>query len=118
MILFLFTIVFIAQLIITAAIIIKLVDVDLAIIELDEKMQASESVTKCSLYYLKEITESYKELTNVTFQNFDKKLNKSKTEKMKSAIISLIIALLPKHIRKIIDSSKWGYKIAKYLYKL
>ena len=42
MILFLFTIVFIAQLIIAAAIIIKLIDLDLAIIELDEKLQAAE----------------------------------------------------------------------------
>ena len=118
MILFLFTIVFIAQLIITTAIIIKLIDADLAIIALDENLQESRAITKCSLYYAKEITCAYKELTQATFKNLDKKLRKSNIEKIKTAIISLIIALLPKNIRKIINSSKWGYKIAKYLYKL
>ena len=118
MILFLFTIVFIAQLIITAAIISKLLDFDIAIITLDERLQTAKPITECSMYYLKEVTESYKDLVSITFQNFDKKLNKSKTARLKSAIISLIIALLPKNIRKIINSTTWGFKIARYLYKL
>ena len=42
MILFLFAIVFIAQLIIATAIIMKLIDIDLAILEFDEKLQAEQ----------------------------------------------------------------------------
>ena len=118
MILFLFAIVFIAQLIIAAALIIKLVDIDIAILIMDEELQARESVVKCSMYYLKEVTESYKELTRVTFENLDKKLRKSNAEKLKSAVISLIVAFLPKRLRRFINSSKWGFRIAKYLYNL
>ena len=115
MILFLFTIVFIAQLIIAAAIIIKLIDLDLAIIELDEKLQAERAITKCSLYYLKEVVENYKVLVSLTFENFDKKFKKSKHEKIKSTVLYLSTAILPKPYRTFIKNSKWGYKIAKYL---
>ena len=115
MILFLFTIVFIAQLIITAAIIIKLIDIDLAIIEFDEKLQVTEGVTKCSLYYMKEVTEAYKELVRVSIENFDKKMRKSNYEKIKTGSIALIITMLPKPYRKILNSTKWGFKIYRYL---
>ena len=115
MILFLFTIIFIAQLIIAAAIIIKLIDVDLAIIEFDEKLQATEGITKCSLYYAKEVTASYKELIKVAIENFDKKMRKSKLEKIKTSSITLIVAMLPKPYRKLLNSTKWGFKLYRYL---
>ena len=115
MILFFFTIVFIAQLIIAIAIITKLIDIDLAIIEFDEKLQATEGVTKCSLYYVKEVTASYKELVKVSIENFDKKMKKSKYEKLKTSGISLVIAMLPKPYKKLIKSTKLGFKLYKYL---
>ena len=115
MILFLFAIVFIAQLIIATAIIMKLIDIDLAILEFDEKLKAEQGIYKCSLYYAKEVTCAYKELVRVTVENFDKKMKKSNCEKIKSTVVSLIIALLPKSYRKFINNTKWGYKIVKYL---
>ena len=118
MILFLFAIVFIAQLIITTVIIVKLIDIDIAIIVLDEKIQAYESVTKCSLYYLKEVTEAYKELTTVTIDNFEKKFRKSNNQKLRTATMSVLVALLPKGVRRFIESSKWGFKVVKYFYNL
>ncbi len=115
MILFLFIIVFIAQLIITAVLVIKLIDIDLAILEFDEKLQVEEGIYKCSLYYMKEMTAAYKDLVRVTIENYDKKMKKSSFERIKSSVISLIIALLPKPYRKFINNTKWGYKIVKYL---
>ena len=115
MILFLFTIVFVAQLIITAFLVIKLIDIDLIILELDEKLQAEQGIYKCSLYYAKEMTSCYKELVQVAVENFDKKMKKSNYERIKSTIISLILALMPRPYRKIFNNSKWGYKIFKYL---
>ena len=115
MILFLFAIVFVAQLIITAAIVIKLIDIDLAILGFDEKLQAEQGIYKCSMYYAKEMTSCYKDLVKVAVESFDKKLQKSNYEKIKSCIISLIMAFLPQPYKKLVKSTKWGYKIFKYL---
>ena len=117
MILFLFAIVFIAELIITGFIIIKLVDIDLAIIELDEKLQAERNIVKYSMYYFKEVTAAYKELVKVTFQNIDKKYRKFGFDRIKSTLVSLFMLLIPKTYRKFIDSTKLGYKVVRYLSK-
>ncbi len=117
MILFLFTIVFLAELILTGFILIKLIDMDLAIIEFDEKLQAERSIVKYSMYYLKEVTAAYKELVDVTFKNFDKKYRRFGFSSLKSTLLSLFVLLLPKTYRRLIDSTKLGYKVVRYLYK-
>ena len=118
MILFLFTIIFAAELIITGFIVIKLIDLDLAIIAQDEKLQAERHIVKYSMYYFKEVTAAYKELVEVTFKNFDKKYKIFGAKSLKSTIISLIMLVLPKTYRKFIDSAKLGYKVMRYLSKV
>ncbi len=117
MILFLFTIVFIAELLLTGFIILKLIDFDLAIIELDEKFQVNRNVVKYSMYYFKEVTAGYKELVELTFKNFDKKYRAFGFNSIKSTLISLLMLLLPKTYRNFIDSTKLGYKVMRYLSK-
>ena len=118
MILFLLTIVFIAELIITGFVIIKLVDIDLAIIEFDEKLKTERNIVKYSMYYFKEVTAAYKELVEVTFQNFDKRYRKLGVSGIKSTIISLFMLFIPKTYRRFIDSTKLGYKVVRYLSKV
>ncbi len=115
MILFLFTIVFLAELVIAGFIIIKLVDIDLYIIDIDEKIKAQRSITKYSMYYLKEVTAAYKELVEVTFENFDKKYSSYSLKNLKSTIVALLMLLIPKTYRRFINSTKLGYKVVRYL---
>lgn len=115
MILFLFTILFLVELVVAGLIIVKLVDLDLYIIDLDEKLKTQRNITKYSMYYLKEVTAAYKELVEVTFENFDKKYRSYGLKNLKSTIIALLMLLVPKTYRRFINSTKLGYKVVRYL---